>query len=137
MRLGVTIAEKSNGEWVTLADPSVPLDEQKALRKKIAGAGGKHGKESYKRLYIFNTSGQVKRSKFVKQLKEEKNNETVSDDLTQMAEAELNDVIKDEKLKVKFSRNHEKVRDAIRAARADKPEPVTEPEPEQVVEPEK
>ena len=115
MRRAVTVAQKADGKWVTLALPNIPIKKQKIALKELKASMGKVGKTEYKMAILLFTPG-----KKVKFKPDQDPRILVADDLTNMAETELKKVITDEKLDVKFDEDHEKVRKAIRKIRADK-----------------
>ena len=119
MRKCVTIAQKKNGEWVTLAHPDVSIHEQKAAFKELKAKNG----DGYKEAMILFTPG--KRCSFAAGVGKTFTPSMI-DDLTQLAEDGLKAVIKKEELEVEFSEDHEETRAAIRAAREGK-----EPEPKE------
>lgn len=128
-RKAIIIAEdKKSGKWDMLADPSTTIKEQKVMFKKIKADGGKVGDKSYRETIMLFSPG--KRYKFDDAKKVLA--AVVLDNLTGLNEDKLLKIIKDEGLKVKFDKDHEKTRAAIRKARggAKKVEPKDEPKVE-------
>lgn len=112
MKIAVSVGQTQDGKWQVLQFPDVHIRAQKQFLKGVRVAGGKVEKTQFSQVglaivvkkYSFGAQGRVFAPRVV-------------DDLTGLAEEGLKKVIAGEKLGIKFSADHEAVREAIRQAR--------------------
>jgi len=120
MKIAALIGQETkSGKWVMIAGPETPVGAQKAMFKDIAVGNGKSKLGEFREIAM--PVSPFKRRKF--HSPKGAPVAIVSDDLTNLAETGLKSVIEKEGLKVKFDADHEKVRAAIRKARAGNSEP--------------
>jgi hypothetical protein len=115
----IMAVQGQDGKWVMLGDPDTGVKIQKQEFKKVRVAGGKVGNVQYVRGVLF--YGRGKRFDFSGGAGKVFAPKTV-DELTELNAVGLEQVVKEEGLKVKVGADHEKARAEIRAALAKKEE---------------